>query len=411
MARLNENFLKLNHGYLFPEIARRVNDYSKKNPSRRIIRMGIGDVTQPLAPSVINAFEEAVKEMGCEETFRGYGPEQGYHFLREQISLDYADRGVNISSDEIFVSDGSKCDTGNILEIFDIQSKIGVCDPVYPVYVDVAVMAGRTGNSQSNGYFDGLVYLPCCEDNDFLPVIPNQKLDIVFLCFPNNPTGQVATKEYLSQWVNYAIENNTIILYDAAYEAFIRDSNIPHSIYEIPNAKEVAIEFKSLSKTAGFTGTRCAFTMIPNKLKAQTKQGDLFSVHSFWLRRQNTKFNGVSYPVQKAATAIYSESGKRECAATINYYLENARLLLEGLTKKGFKVYGGTNAPYLWVKTLNQMDSWDFFDLLLKTSNIVITPGAGFGPSGQGFFRMSAFASRDDIEEAVVRILNNEDLI
>lgn len=405
MALINENYLKLKAGYLFPEISRRVEKFSRENPDKKIIRMGIGDVTKPLVASVVRAFEEGVREMATAATFRGYGPEQGYAFLRELIAQwDYKNRGVEISADDIFISDGSKCDTGNILEIFADKNKIGICDPVYPVYVDSAVMGGRTGAAQENGYFDGLYYLPCGEESHFLPKIPEQKLDLVFLCFPNNPTGQTATREYLTQWVDYARENDCILLYDAAYEAFIRDEEIPHSIFEIPGAKSVAMEFRSFSKTAGFTGTRCAFTVVPQELEARNSQGEKYPIRPLWSRRQTTKFNGVSYPVQKAAAAVYSTEGRKEVTEVIDYYLENARIMKASLLRMGFTVYGGKNAPYIWLKTLKGMKSWEFFDLLLKEAGVVGTPGAGFGPAGEGFFRLSAFAERESVEEGLLRI-------
>lgn len=407
MAFINENYLKLQAGYLFPEIGRRVSKYADENPDKKIIRMGIGDVTCPLAPSIIEAFKAGVDEMAEAETFKGYGPEQGYAFLREAIAKnEYQDNGVDIAADEIFVSDGSKCDTGNILEIFGNNNKIAVGDPVYPVYVDTSVMAGRTGAMGENGYYDGLVYMPCLEENGFIPEIPKEKVDIIFLCFPNNPTGTTATKEELAKWVAYAKANKAIILFDAAYEAFIQEENVPRSIFEIEGAKEVAIEFRSFSKKAGFTGTRCAYTVIPNELKAYAEDGTAYDVKPLWSRRHSTKFNGVSYPVQKAAAAIYTEQGKKEISELISFYMENARIMKESLQEQGFTVYGGVNAPYVWLKTKNGMKSWDLFDQLLEKIQVVGTPGSGFGPSGEGYFRFSAFASRENVIEAMERLKN-----
>ncbi len=405
MAILNEGYLKLKAGYLFPEIGRRVREYQAKHPNAKIVRMGIGDVTQPLAPSVIKAFHEAVDEMGNENTFKGYGPEQGYEFLRKAIvDNDFLSRGINIDVDEIFISDGSKCDTGNILDIFGKNNKVAIADPVYPVYVDTNVMDGRTGFISENGYYENILYMPCKEENNFLPQLPSQHVDIIYLCFPNNPTGTTIDKKTLKKWVDFALEHKAIILYDAAYEAYITDPSLPHSIFEIEGAKECAIEFRSFSKTAGFTGTRCAFTVLPRSVNAFDNNGNSYPLHSLWLRRQTTKFNGVSYPVQKAAAAIYSENGKKEIKATIAYYMENARIMRNNLEKLGYKVFGGENAPYIWVKTPGQMGSWEFFDLLLNQLQIVGTPGAGFGPSGEGFIRFSAFASRENVIEFVERI-------
>ncbi|HWS00721.1 MAG TPA: LL-diaminopimelate aminotransferase [Prolixibacteraceae bacterium] len=405
MARINENYLKLKAGYLFPEIGRRVREFAQANPGKEIIRMGIGDVTQPLTPTIIKAFHEGVDEMSAADTFKGYGPEQGYEFLRQAIAEnDYHARGVQISADEIFVSDGSKCDTGNIQEVFGSDNKIAICDPVYPVYADTTVMSGKTGTCQSNGYFDGIIYMPCNEENGFLPELPAERPDLIFLCFPNNPTGTVASREILEKWVDYALKNQCIILYDAAYEAFITDPSIPHSIYEIEGARKVAIEFRSFSKTAGFTGTRCAFTVIPEELMAYDGDGRPHPVKPLWMRRHTTKFNGVSYPVQKAAAAIYSEEGAKEVKAVINYYLENARIMLNSLQEQGYTVFGGVNAPYVWVKTKKGLTSWEFFDHLLNEANVVGTPGSGFGPSGEGYFRFSAFAERANVVKAMERL-------
>jgi LL-diaminopimelate aminotransferase len=407
MAYINENYLKLKAGYLFPEIGRRVREFAAANPGKDIIKMGIGDVTQPLSPAILQAFHDGVEEMGNKNTFKGYGPEQGYDFLREAIAEnDYKLRGVDISADEIFVSDGSKCDTGNIQEIFGSNNIIAICDPVYPVYADTTVMSGKTGVCQSNGYFENIVYMPCNESNGFIPELPSVRPDLIFLCFPNNPTGTVASKTVLKQWVDYAIANKSIILYDAAYEAYITDPSIPHSIFEIEGAKSVAIEFRSFSKTAGFTGTRCAFTVIPNELFAYDGDANQVAVKPLWMRRHTTKFNGVSYPVQRAAAAVYSEQGKKEVREIISYYLENAAIIRESLKSSGFEVFGGINAPYVWVKTKDKLTSWEFFDKLLNDANVVGTPGSGFGPSGEGYFRFSAFAERENVYKAMDRIKN-----
>lgn len=404
-VKINENYLLLQNSYLFIEIARRIDEFQKNNPEVDIIRMGIGDVTKPLTPAVLNAFKKAVAEMGDEKTFRGYGPEQGYPFLIETIiKNDFESLGVNLELDEVFISDGSKCDTGNIQEIFDLNNKIAVTDPVYPVYVDTNVMAGRTGHIKDNGMYEGLVYLPCIQENDFVPELPKEKVDIIYLCFPNNPTGTTLNKEQLAKFVEYAKENESIILFDAAYEKFITEDDVPHSIYEIDGAKEVAIEFRSFSKTAGFTGTRCAYTIVPKELKAVDSYGNLQSVNELWNRRQTTKFNGVSYPVQKAAEATFTEEGKKEIMDNIEYYMNNSKIIRESLANIGLSVYGGVNSPYIWVKTPNDMDSWDFFDLLLNEANVVGTPGAGFGSSGEGYLRLTAFNSLKNTKEAMKRI-------
>ncbi len=404
MAKINENYLKLQAGYLFPEIGRRVSAFVAANPGKKVIRMGIGDVTRPLVASVTKAFHEGVDEMAHADTFRGYGPEQGYAFLREVIAEnDYQKRGIDIPADDIFISDGSKCDTGNIQEIFGHDNRVGICDPVYPVYADTTVMSGKTDGFDS-GYYKGIIYMPCTKENGFIPEFPEETPDLIFLCFPNNPTGAVATKEELKKWVDYARKNRSIILYDAAYEAFITEEEIPHSIYEIEGAKEVAIEFRSFSKTAGFTGTRCAFTVVPRELMAYDSAGKAHPVKPLWNRRQTTKFNGVSYPVQKAAAAIYTPEGKKEIAEVISYYLENARIMKESLLEQGYEVYGGVNAPYIWVKTRDGMSSWEFFDKVLSEANVVGTPGSGFGPAGEGYFRFSAFADRESTIEAMQRI-------
>jgi LL-diaminopimelate aminotransferase len=405
MAYINENYLKLKAGYLFPEIGRRVREFVAKNPDSDIIRMGIGDVTQPLTPAILEAFHQGVDEMGHKNSFKGYGPEQGYDFLRVAIAdNDYKARGVQISADELFISDGSKCDTGNIQEIFGNENIIAICDPVYPVYADTTVMSGKTGICRSNGYFDNIVYMPCNADNGFIPDLPAKRPDLIFLCFPNNPTGTVATREVLKKWVDYAIHQKCIILFDAAYEAFITDDAIPHSIFEIEGAKSVAIEFRSFSKTAGFTGTRCAFTVIPDDLVAYDRAGNPVAVKPLWMRRQTTKFNGVSYPVQRAAAAVYSGQGKKEVKDVISYYLKNAELIKVSLAESGYTVFGGVNAPYVWVKTKNNLTSWEFFDKLLMDANVAGTPGSGFGPSGEGYFRFSAFADRENVIRAMDRI-------
>ncbi|CCQ68073.1 L,L-diaminopimelate aminotransferase [Crocosphaera watsonii WH 0402] len=388
MATINDNYLKLKAGYLFPEIARRVNTFVESNPSANIIKLGIGDVTEPLPEACRTAMIKAVEDMGDRSTFKGYGPEQGYGWLREKIAAqDFQSRGCDIDASEIFVSDGAKCDSGNILDIFGKNNKIAVTDPVYPVYVDTNVMAGNTGENNDKGEYDGLVYLPISADNNFLADIPTEKVDLIYLCFPNNPTGATATKEYLKAWVDYAKANNAIIFFDAAYEAFITDDSLPHSIYEIEGAKDCAIEFRSFSKNAGFTGTRCAFTVVPKQLTAKAADGSEVELWKLWNRRQSTKFNGVSYIVQRGAEAVYSEAGKAQIKALVNFYLENAQIICNKLTGAGFDVYGGVNAPYIWLKTPHKLSSWDFFDKLLQTTNVVGTPGSGFGAAGEGYFR------------------------
>ena len=405
MATINNNYLKLKAGYLFPEIARRVNAFAAANPDAKIIRLGIGDVTEPLPEACRKAMIKAVEDMGERGSFKGYGPEQGYGWLREAIARhDFQSRGCDIDADEIFISDGSKCDTGNILDIFGDDNKIAVTDPVYPVYVDTNVMAGHTGSANDKGEFEGLVYLPVTAENNFTAEVPAEKVDLIYLCFPNNPTGAVASKENLTAWVNYAKENGSIILFDAAYEAYITEDNIPHSIYEIEGAKDCAIEFRSFSKTAGFTGTRCAFTVVPKNLKAKAADNSDVELWKLWNRRQSTKFNGVSYIVQRGAEAVYSEEGQAQVKALISFYLENAQIIREKLTAAGLAVYGGVNAPYVWVKTPDNLSSWDFFDKLLQNSNVVGTPGSGFGAAGEGYFRISAFNSRENVVEAMRRI-------
>ncbi|MFP4102086.1 LL-diaminopimelate aminotransferase [Coleofasciculus sp.] len=405
MATINDNYLKLKAGYLFPEIARRVNTFAEANPDANIIKLGIGDVTEPLPEACRKAMIQAVEDMGNRDTFRGYGPEQGYPWLREKIAAqDFQARGCQVDASEIFISDGSKCDTGNILDIFGKNNKIAVTDPVYPVYVDTNVMAGHTGEVNEKGEFEGLVYLPITAENNFTAEIPSQKVDLIYLCFPNNPTGATATKENLKAWVDYAKANGSIIFFDAAYEEFITDESLPHSIYEIEGARDCAIEFRSFSKNAGFTGTRCALTVVPKTLTAKASDGSDVELWKLWNRRQSTKFNGVSYIVQRGAEAVYSEAGKAQVKALVSFYLENATIIRQKLTEAGLSVYGGVHAPYIWVKTPNGLSSWDFFDKLLQTCYVVGTPGSGFGAAGEGYFRISAFNSRENVEEAMKRI-------
>jgi LL-diaminopimelate aminotransferase len=405
MATINDNYLKLKAGYLFPEIARRVNAFAAATPDAKIIRLGIGDVTEPLPEACRAAMIEAVHEMGDRATFQGYGPEQGFGWLREKIAAeDFQARGCDVDASEIFISDGSKCDCGNILDIFGNNNTIAVTDPVYPVYVDTNVMAGHTGDANDRGEYGGLVYLPITADNNFTAQIPTQKVDLIYLCFPNNPTGATATKAHLQAWVDYARSNGSIIFFDAAYEAFITDPALPHSIYEIEGARDCAIEFRSFSKNAGFTGTRCALTVVPKTLKGKAADGSEVELWKLWNRRQSTKFNGVSYIVQRGAEAVYSAAGQEQVRSLIKFYMENAQIIREQLTAAGIKVYGGVNAPYVWVQTPNGLSSWDFFDKLLQTCNVVGTPGSGFGAAGEGYFRISAFNSRDNVNEAMKRI-------
>jgi LL-diaminopimelate aminotransferase len=407
MAYLNENYLKLKAGYLFPEIARRVKAFTEANPeaAKRLIRCGIGDVTEALPEAVRSAMHQAVDELGDRSSFRGYGPEQGYDFLRNAIAEhDFKARGIHVDADEIFISDGSKCDTGNILDIFGSGNKTAITDPVYPVYVDTNVMAGNTGEADESGAYAGLHYLKCTPENGFVPEIPSEPVDLVYLCYPNNPTGAVATRAQLEAWVKYAKANGTIILYDAAYEAFIQDPAIPRSIYEIEGARDVAIEFRSFSKNGGFTGVRCAIVIIPKGLTGKKKDGSPLAVHPLWSRRHSTKFNGVSYIVQRGAEAIYSPEGKAQVAALIEHYMGNAKLLVEACKKAGLQVFGGVNAPYVWVGTPNGLTSWQMFDKMLNEANVVITPGSGFGSAGEGYFRISAFNSRSNVEEVCRRI-------
>ncbi len=405
MATINNHYLKLKAGYLFPEIARRVNAFAAAHPDANIIRLGIGDVTEPLPAACRTAMIKAVEEMGDRESFRGYGPEQGYEWLRAAIAQhDFQSRGCEIDAAEIFISDGSKCDCGNILDIFGDDNAIAVTDPVYPVYVDTNVMAGHTGEANEQGEYGGLVYLPISADNNFTAQIPTQKVDLIYLCFPNNPTGATASREHLQAWVDYARAHGSIIFFDAAYEAFITDPTIPHSIYEIEGARECAIEFRSFSKNAGFTGTRCALTVVPKTLKGKAADGTEVDLWKLWNRRQSTKFNGVSYIVQRGAEAVYSPEGQSQIQSLVAFYMENARIIRAQLMAAGIQVYGGVNAPYVWVKTPNGLSSWDFFDKLLHTCHVVGTPGSGFGAAGEGYFRISAFNSRDNVNAAMQRI-------
>ena len=405
MARINDNYLKLKAGYLFPEIGRRVREFSAANPQAKIIRLGIGDVTRPLSATVLKAFHEAVDDLGTSERFAGYGPEQGYDWL-SQVIIDksYRPLGVDLKTSEMFISDGSKCDCANILDIFAIDNVVAIGDPVYPVYNDTNVMVGRTGEADAKGYYKGIVYMPFTEANNFVPDLPKEKVDIIYLCFPNNPTGTVATKSELKKWVDYANANQAILFFDAAYEAFITTPGIPHSIYEIEGARTCAIEFRSFSKTAGFTGVRCGLVVIPEELTGMTAQGDTYSFNKLWNRRTTTKFNGASYPVQRAAAAVYSDQGWRETKEIIDYYMDNARIIREGLKTAGITCYGGVDAPYIWLKTPDGLSSWQFFDKLLQECHVVGTPGSGFGPSGEGYFRLSAFGDKEKVSEAVARI-------
>jgi LL-diaminopimelate aminotransferase len=407
MAFLNDNYLKLKAGYLFPEIGRRVKAFCEANPeaAKRLIRCGIGDVTEPLPAAVISAMHKAVDDMGSRETFHGYGPEQGYEWLRHAIAEnDFRSRGLEVADDEIFVSDGSKCDCGSILDILGDKNKIAISDPVYPVYVDTNVMAGHTGPANEAGAYGKIVYLPCRPANGFIPEPPKKHVDVVYLCSPNNPTGAAATREQLEAWVKYALANKSILLFDAAYEAYISDPALPHSIYEIPGARECAIEFRSFSKNGGFTGVRCAFTVVPKTLNAQTKALEEKPLHPLWARRMTTKFNGVSYVVQRAAESLYSTEGKQQVRALIEHYMGNAQILRKGAKKAGLKVFGGENAPYIWVRTPKDVTSWQAFDKILGEANVVITPGSGFGSKGEGYFRISAFNSRTNAEEVARRL-------
>ena len=406
MAHLNSHYLKLKAGYLFPEIGRRVKAFAEAHPdaAARLIRCGIGDVTEPLPAAAREAMHSAVDDLGQRETFHGYGPEGGYEFLRHaSAESDYRSRGIEVSDDEVFVSDGSKCDCANILDIFGNDNRIAVMDPVYPVYVDTNVMAGHTGAAEQSGIYGGLLYLPCTPENGFMPEVPSERVDLVYLCSPNNPTGAVATRERLTEWVKFALRHEAVILYDAAYEAYISQPDIPHSIYEIPGARKCAIEFRSFSKNGGFTGVRCAFTVLPKELECRAVSGERLPLHPLWNRRFSTKFNGVSYVTQRGAEALYSEEGKTQVSALVSHYMENARILREAVTDSGLAVYGGVNAPYIWVRGPEGVTSWEIFDRLLQEHHIVVTPGSGFGMSGEGYFRISAFNSRANAAEAARR--------
>ena len=407
MAYLNENYLKLQAGYLFPEIARRVREFCQADPkaAERLIRCGIGDVTEPLPRAAIDAMKQAVEELGHRETFHGYGPEQGYEFLRSAIAKhDYRDRNIEVADDEIFVSDGSKCDCGHILDILGDQNKVAVPDPVYPVYVDTNVMAGHTGPARKDGSFEGIIYLPCTAENNFVPDLPREHVDLIYLCFPNNPTGAVASRAQLSRWVDYVREHEALLLFDAAYEAYISEVDVPHSIFEVPGARECAIELRSFSKNGGFTGVRCGFTVVPKSLLARTENGRRLPLHPLWQRRWSTKSNSVSYPVQRGAEAVYSQEGRKQVRVLIDHYMGNAKLLREAAGAAGLEAFGGVDAPYLWVKTPNGLTSWEMFDRMLRELNVVITPGAGFGAQGEGYFRISAFNSRQNAEEVARRL-------
>ncbi|NCC11157.1 MAG: LL-diaminopimelate aminotransferase [Bacteroidia bacterium] len=408
MALVNEHFLKLPGNYLFADIAKKINAFKTAYPQKEVIRMGIGDVTRPLPPVCIEAMHKAVEELAHKESFRGYGPEQGYDFLAEAIiKHDYAPRGIQLSTSEVFVSDGAKSDTGNIGDILRHDNSVGVTDPIYPVYIDSNVMSGRAGVLEADsGKWSNVTYMPCTSENHFIPEIPNKRIDVVYLCYPNNPTGTTLSKAELKKWVDYALANDTLILFDAAYEAFIQDPDIPHSIYEIKGAKKCAIEFRSFSKTAGFTGVRCGYTVVPKELTAGTLNGERISLNHMWNRRQCTKFNGTSYITQRAAEAIYTPEGKEQIKATIDYYMGNAKLMKEGLEACNLQVYGGENAPYLWIKTPNNISSWKFFEQMLYEANVVGTPGVGFGPSGEGYIRLTAFGERENCIEAMKRLKN-----
>ena len=407
MIKINQDFLNLQDSYLFSTIAKKVAEYSKNNPNKKIIKLGIGDVTRPIVPACLEAMHKAVDEIGTQEGFKGYGPEQGYEFLREAISNDYKKLGVDIQTNEIFVSDGAKCDCGNIVDIFAQDNIVAITDPVYPVYLDTNVMSGRSGEfDNEKGTYKNIVYLPVIAENDFKPELPKEKVDMIYLCFPNNPTGTVLSKEELEKWVKYAKENNSIILYDSAYEAFITEEDVPHSIFEIEGAKDVAIEFRSFSKTAGFTGVRCAYVVIPQTVMGYSENGEKVSLNKLWNRRTCTKFNGVSYVVQRAAEAIFTEEGKKQIKENITYYMENAKTIKNGLEDAGYTVFGGTNSPYVWLKVPDGITSWEFFDKLLEEVNVVGTPGSGFGPHGEGYFRLTAFGTKENTKEAIERIKN-----
>ena len=401
---INENFLELQDSYLFSTVAKKVAEFQKNNPEKKVIKLGIGDVTKPIVPAVIDAMHKAIDEQRKTETFRGYGPEQGYDFLRNVI-VENDFKGLGIAPDEIFVSDGAKCDCGNIVDIFGADNKVAITDPVYPVYIDTNVMSGRSGKfNEKTGMYENIVYMPVSKENDFVPELPKEKVDIIYLCFPNNPTGTVLKKAELQKFVDYAKENDAIILFDAAYEVFITEPDIPHSIYELEGAKDVAIEFRSYSKTAGFTGIRCAYTVVPKTVFGKDSKGNKVSLNKLWNRRTTTKFNGASYIVQRAAEATYSEEGRKQILENIKYYQENAKIIKEGLKEAGYEVFGGVNSPYVWLKTPNNLSSWDFFDELLEKANVVGTPGSGFGPSGEGYFRLTAFGTKENSIEAIKRI-------
>ena len=406
MIRINDNYLNLQDSYLFSTIAKKVAAYTKENPDKKVIKLGIGDVTRPLVKEVILSMHKAVDEMGEKETFRGYGPEQGYDFLREKIvEYDFKSRGVDILPEEIFVSDGAKSDSGNIGDILSVDNKVAITDPVYPVYLDTNVMAGRSGEyNKDTNIYENIVYIPTTAENNFVPEIPKERVDIIYLCLPNNPTGTTLKKDELKKWVDYAKKNKSIILFDAAYEKFIQNKDVPHSIYEIDGAKEVAIEFRSFSKTAGFTGVRCAYTVVPNELFGYDKDGNKVQLNKLWNRRHSTKTNGVSYIVQRAAESIYSEEGQKQIMENIRYYMENAKIIKEGLKEAGYTVFGGENSPYVWLKVPDGLTSWEFFDKLLNEVNVVGTPGSGFGPSGEGYFRLTAFGTKENTIEAIDRI-------
>ncbi len=404
MININENFLNLQDSYLFSTVAKKVAEFTKNNPDKKVIKLGIGDVTKPIVPAVIEAMHKATDELAKPETFRGYGPEQGYDFLRNAI-VENDFKGLGIEPDEIFVSDGAKCDCGNIVDIFGKDNKVAITDPVYPVYLDTNVMSGRSGNyNEKTGMYENVVYMPVTKENNFVPELPKEHVDMIYLCFPNNPTGTVLKKEELKKFVDYAKINKSVILFDAAYEVFIEEENVPHSIYEIEGAKDVAIEFRSFSKTAGFTGVRCAYAVVPKTLYGYTENGEKVELNKLWNRRTTTKFNGVSYVVQRAAEATYSKEGREQILENIKYYKENAKIIKEGLQEAGFEVFGGVNSPYIWLKTPNNMKSWEFFDKLLEKANVVGTPGSGFGPSGEGYFRLTAFGTQENSIEAIKRI-------
>ena len=407
MIKINEDFLELQDSYLFSTIAKKVNEYTKNNPDKKIIKLGIGDVTRPIVPACLDAMHKAVNEMGTSEGFKGYGPEQGYEFLRNAIVEDYKKIGVTLENDEIFISDGAKCDCGNIVDIFAKDNKVAITDPVYPVYLDTNVMSGRSGKfNKEKGQYENIVYLAVNEENNFKPELPKEKVDMIYLCFPNNPTGTVLSKKDLKVWIDYAKENNSIILYDSAYEAFITEENVPHSIFEIEGAKDVAIEFRSFSKTAGFTGVRCAYVVIPKTVNGYSKNGEIVSLNKLWNRRTCTKFNGVSYIVQRAAEATFTEEGQKQIKENIAYYMENAKIIKKGLEEAGYKVFGGVNSPYVWLKVPKNLTSWEFFDKLLEEVNVVGTPGSGFGPNGKGYFRLTAFGTKENTIQAIERIKN-----